>query len=404
MSEKIEIYRKKYIEILNNYRSNRDIVKIITGIRRCGKSTILRQYADMLKAEGIPENRIISLNLEEQGFIISDNKMLYDYIVQHATGKDPFILLDEIQLIRGWEKTVNTIRVKLNADFYITGSNAEMFSHEFGTLLTGRFVEIHAFPLSFAEFMERYPTEKDKGINQRFDEYLQYGGMPIIDLRDDHAKNTAILEGVYDSIIVKDLEKRSNIDVSLLQSMTSFVFSNVGKLTSATSIVNNSYVGDHRTVEKYLNLLCECFIFYKTDNYDVIGKKFLKTKAKYYAADVGMRNAVLKYRDTDTSSLIENVIYIELLRRGYEVVIGSYKDYEIDFTARIGWNTLEHYQVSKTPTTDKTHARETRPLKEVEGRKIILTMDRDIKNPVDGIEYINITDFLLEGTKYTEPF
>ena len=390
------VSRPFYIGKLMDYYNNRNLIKVLTGIRRCGKSVILEQFKQYLMDIGTPEDSVMLIDLEKMRYTIDSERMLYDYISSKIRSKEPVLLIDEVQLIKGWERAVDSIRLKYNANVYITGSNSETVSESLGTHLTGRYVEINIFPFSFIEFLSRYPIDEENGYTQRFIQYLRSGGMPIIDLKDGPRKNRAILQGVYDSIINNDIRPNMEIDQSILNNMTSFMMSNIGNLTSYNSIADRSFVGDQRTVEKYLGKLCGCYIFYKADRFDVIGGRHMKVNAKYYLADTGFRNAILLGSEHDDGALLENAVFIELLRRGYRTSVGSYKDKEIDFTAWMD-DEPEFYQVAWSIQDPKVLEREIRSLKKLEGQKrIVVTMDRDVPEMPDGIEVINAVDFFLK--------
>lgn len=369
-----------------------DLVKILTGVRRCGKSTILAQFKKMLLDMG---KDVLSMNLEDYSYLIESDRELYNYIVEHMKTPNDFILIDEVHSIEGWEKVVNTLRSR-GANIYVTGSNAKVLSSDLSTIIAGRYVEMHILPFSFSEFLQRYPPKGDVRIEQRFDQFSTYGGMPIIDLDDDDRKNRQILEGVYSAIITRDICMRSNLKNATIVRLTNFMYANTGNITTMESLTSNAGLGDNRTADRYLDALTDSFIFYKADRYDLIGKKRLKISAKYYASDVGLRNISLKNTDNNASGILENIVFLELIRRGYDVVVGSYRDYEVDFTARID-DRVEYYQVAKTLSGDSTLAREKRPLKLLKdlGRKIILTLDRRLPDSDEGIEYVNVIDWLL---------
>lgn len=391
-----EIVRSMYLERLEEFKDRPDIIKIITGVRRSGKSTLLLQFRRKLKDAG--EN-VVSVNLEEKRFSITTGRELHSYLEEIMTASNDYVLLDEVQYVNGWEGVVNGLRSN-GANVYVTGSNAKVLLSEFSTMIAGRYAEIHILPFSFAEFLERYPPKGDVRTEQRFDQYLVSGGMPIIDLDDSQRKNRAIMEGVYDSIVNRDIVSKSKMDPATIRRMTDFMYSNVGNVTTLESLAKGSGIGDHRTVGRYLQTLTDSFVFYKVDIFDLIGKKRMKVKAKYYASDTGLRNTALGHTDDNAARLLENVVFLELIRRGYDVVVGSYRDYEIDFTARIGGRT-EFYQVTKTLSGDATAVREERPLRRLDdsGRKTILTLDRDMPKEKDGIHYMNVVDFLLEDNR-----
>lgn len=374
---------------------DRTMIKILTGIRCCGKSIIMEQFRQHLINRGISEKDIMLIDLEKMRYVIDSERMLYDYISSNIRSDRPVILIDEVQLIKGWERALDSIRLKYDANIYITGSNSETVSESLGTHLTGRYVEIDVYPFSFKEFLSRYPIDNDNGYTQRFVQYLRYGGMPIIDLKDSQRKNRAILRGVYDSVINNDIRPGMDMDQALLNSMTSFMISNIGNLTTYGSIANRSYMKDQRTVEKYLGKLCGCFIFYKADKYDVIGERHLKSKAKYYLADTGFKDAILLGSEYDEGSLLENAVFIELMRRGYRVSVGSFKDREIDFTAWLD-GAPEFYQVAWSINDPMALDREVRSLTKVEGKRVLITMDLDIPEVPDGIEVVRAPEFFLE--------
>jgi len=390
------VERTFYIEQMMDYFKNREIIKVLTGIRRCGKSVIMEQFRQHLIEKGLSENDVMLIDLERMRYVVDSERMLYEYISTNIRGKEPVILIDEVQLIKGWERVIDSIRLRYDANIYITGSNSETVSESLGTHLTGRFVEIHVFPFSFKEFLDRYPVDAENGHAQRFSQYLRFGGMPIIDLRDSQRKNRAILQGVYDSIINYDIRPEMDIDQTILDNMTSFMISNIGSLTSYNSIAGKSYVSDQRTVEKYLGRLCSCFIFYKADRYDVIGRRHMKTNAKFYLADTGFRNAILMGSEYDVGALLENAVYIELLRRGYRVSVGSFKDKEIDFTAWLD-DEPEFYQVAWDVSDPKVLCRELRSMARLDGHKrTLITMSMDLPQVPEGIEVIRAVDFFLK--------
>lgn len=389
------VKRPSYIEQMMDYFDNRKIIKVLTGIRRCGKSVMMEQFRQYLLDSGIPEKNVMLIDLEKMRYVIDSERMLYDYISSNIQSEEPIILIDEVQLIKGWERVVDSIRLKYDANIYITGSNSETVSESLGTHLTGRYVEINIFPFSFKEFLSRYPIDEENGYTQRFVQYLRFGGMPIIDLKDSQRKNRTILRGVYDSIINNDIRPNMEMDQSILDNMTSFMISNVGNLTSYGSIAGRSYVGDQRTIEKYLGKLCECYIFYKADKYDVIGGEHMKVNAKYYLADTGFRDAILLGSEYNEGAMLENAVFIELLRRGYRVSVGSYKDKEIDFTAWLDGEP-EFYQVAWSIQDSKVLKREVSSIAKLGGRRVLITMDRDLPDVPEGIEVINAVDFFME--------
>ncbi len=390
------VKRSFYIDQMMQYIDNADIVKVLTGVRRCGKSVLMEQFRQYLLDSGRTEKEVLLVDLEKMRYVIDSERMLYDYLCNNISSERPVILMDEVQLIKGWERAVDSIRLKYGANIYITGSNSETVSEKLGTHLTGRFVEINVFPFSFKEFLCRYPIDNEAGYTQRLMQYLRFGGMPIIDLHDDNRKNRAILRGVYDSIINYDIRPDMEIDQRILDNITSFMISNIGNLTSYRNIAGSSYLGDPRTVEKYLGKLCGCFIFYKADRYDVIGREHMKTNAKFYLADTGFRDVILLGSEYNEGALLENAVFVELLRRGYRVSVGSYKGKEIDFTAWLDGEP-EFYQVAWSAQDAKVQDRELRSMAKMEGhRRFLITMDRDVANVPEGIEVVNAVDFFMQ--------
>ena len=391
-----ELIRESYLSELESFRDRPDLVKIITGVRRSGKSTILAQFRDRLESEG---SEVVYMDMEKLSFSITSDREMHRYITESMTGTDDCVLIDEVQFVTGWEKVVNNIRAN-GANVYVTGSNAKVLSSDFTTIIGGRYVEIHVLPLSFREFLRRYPPRGGMRTEQRFDQYLLEGGLPIVDLdTDPPSKRRAIMDGVYDSIVGRDVAVRSGLDTGTIRRLTAFLYSNVGNLTTGESLMNGSGISDRRTLDKYLDAIEDSYAFYRVDTYDLVGKRMMKVKAKYYSADVGLRNTALDHRMDDSSGLLENVVYLELKRRGYDVVVGSYRDYEVDFTARRDGH-VEFYQVAKTLADETTATRERRPLKLLKdvGLRYILTLDRDLPDDWDGVMYVNLIDW-LEGVE-----
>lgn len=387
-----ELIREEYLEKLDSFRNHPDLVKIITGVRRSGKSTIMSQFYKKLKSDN---QDALYVDMEKLSFVITSDREMYNYIMESLSSKNAYVLIDEVQFVKGWEKVVNNIRAN-GANVYVTGSNAKVLSSDFTTIIGGRYVEIHVLPLSFREFLNRYPPKGTERTEQRFNQYLNMGGLPIIDLEsDDSMKCRAILDGVYDSIVGRDIIVRSGMDNGTVRRLTSYLYSNIGNTTTGESMMIGSGISDRRTLEKYLDAVEDSYVFYRVDTYDLIGKKMMKIKAKYFSADIGLRNIALNHRMDDSSGLLENIVFLELKRRGYDVTVGAYRDYEVDFTARINGN-VEFFQVASTLNDISTVKREKRPLrllKEI-GKKTILTLDRDLPDNTDGIEYANLIDWL----------
>ena len=390
-----ELIRTEYLERLDSFRDRPDLIKVVTGVRRSGKSVILSQFRRMLESEG---RDVLYMDMEKLSFAITSDREMHRYITESMPSDDSCVLIDEVQFVRGWEKVVNNIRAN-GADVYVTGSNAGVLSSEFTTIIGGRYVEIHVLPLSFREFLDRYPPKGVVRTEQRFDQYLKEGGLPIIDLEsDDFDKRHSILDGVYDSIVGRDIAVRSGMDIGTIRRLTTYLYSNIGNVTTGESLRDGSGISDRRTLEKYLDAVEDSYVFYRVDMYDLIGKKMMKVKAKYYSADIGLRDVASAHRMDDSSGLLENIVFLELKRRGFDVVVGAYRDYEIDFTARKDGN-VQFFQVASTLGEASTVKREERPLRLLKdvGRRIVLTLDRDLPDNADGIEYINLIDWLEEA-------
>jgi len=392
-----QILRTDYISELDSFRKDRDLIKVITGVRRCGKSELMKQFRQHLMNNGVPESEIIYIDLEFDRYRIDSERMLYDTIKRRAQKEGTYLLIDEVQLIHGWERVITTVKNELKANIYITGSNSKVLSNELATHLTGRFVTIHVMPLSFREYIDMYPIDDSNGYTQRLQRYLMWGGMPIIDADDSPAKNTAVLRAVFDSIVNNDIRRRIEIDQSILENLTTFMMSNVGNLTSSNRIREGAYLGDPRTAEKYLDELEKCYLFYKADRYDILGAKHLRTNAKFYPVDMGLMNSILYGHEIDESASLECAVFLELKRRGYSVSVGSFKNKEIDFTAWKPNSDPEFFQVAVNLNDPRTLARELDSFRkmDIKYRKVLITMDRDIYDVPDGVEVIHAVDWLL---------
>ena len=407
------INRENYLSILKNFK-DQQIIKVITGIRRCGKSTLLDMFQDYLKENGVNENQIVSMNFENADYEeMQDRKKLHEYLKSKlVTGKKTYIFLDEIQKVEEFEKTVDSLFINKDVDLYITGSNAWLLSSELATLLTGRYIEIKMLPLSFKEYMSAFEDRTD--ISRKFRDYLRYSSFPqAIELYKINPENINLfLDGIYNTILFKDVMQRKGItDKNALERVTKYLYDNIGNRTSMKSVSdnieglekNNSY----NTVSTYVEALIDSFFVYKATRYDIKGKEFLKTQEKYYAIDIGLRYYMLgQSSGRDMGHILENVVYLELLRRGYEVYIGKYDDLEIDFVAKSPENTV-YYQVALTTRENESDSnnilnRELIPLKKINDnyQKYILTLDDDLDADFDGIKKINVLDWLLEEKKY----
>lgn len=395
------IQRKEYMDKLKSFRE-KQLIKVITGIRRCGKSTLLELYREYLKNEGITDNQIISINFENVDFEYLQNyKALYQYIDSRlCIDKYTYVFLDEIQNCKYFEKAIDSLFIKKNVDIYLTGSNAYVLSGELATLLSGRYVEISMLPLSFKEYISFF---EDKGdIERRFVDYIRFGGFPyVLQLDKDESAIHKYLEGIYNTVLVKDVIKRYGInDIMLLESVARFLFGNVGNIVSTKKISDTLTTEGRKTntftVERYLSALKNSFILYEAGRYDIKGKQYLKSLGKYYVADVGLRNYLLGYKEVDTGHILENVVYLELLRRGYKVTVGKVADKEVDFVAVNQYDTI-YIQVSDSVRDASTFEREMAPLRAIKDNypKLMLTRDVDINSSYNGIKRVNVLDYLL---------
>ncbi len=403
------VQRKEYLEKLIEWKDD-DVIKVVTGIRRCGKSTLLMQYQDYLKSIGIEENQIIAVNFEELEYEeLCDYKKLYAYIKDRLVAdKITYIFLDEIQKVPSFEKVVDSLYVKPNIDIYITGSNAYMLSGDLATLLTGRYVEISMLPLSFSEYMQL--SDKDK--ESAFADYIKYGGLPLVATMDrtDYKVDT-YLEGIYNTVIVKDIEdrqkrqesnsdKRKINDIPLLKTITKYLSSVIGSPVSLRGITNYLVSSGRKisanTVSNYVDALIESFIFYPAERFDIVGKQLLKANKKYYMVDLGIRNHILPRKYYDLGFSVENIVFFELLRRGCKVKIGKYQENEVDFVAEKRGE-FTYIQVTADMVSESTFDREMKPLYAIQDNyeKIVLTLDKLTVGNYDGIKVVNVIDWLL---------
>lgn len=395
------ILRSEYMQQLNDFR-DKQVIKVVTGIRRCGKSTLLEMFRDNLLNEGIEAEQIIYLNFEDIEYIdLTDFKSLYEHIKQRlCKNKQNYIFLDEVQQVAQFERAINSLYIMKNTDIYITGSNAYMLSSELATLLTGRYVEIKMLPLSFKEYLSYWPDNTD--LSRKYRTYVQYGSFPYVqEFGDNHKAIREYLSGIYSTVILKDVVARKHIgDVGMLESVARFLFDNIGNLCSIKKI-SDTMTSDGRkittkTVESYIQALVDSFIVYPARRYDVKGKQYLKTGEKYYLVDTGLRYFALGDRGADVGHILENIVYLELIRRGYQVYIGKVGTYEIDFVA-VSDQQLEYYQVAASVRDKQTLERELRSLEEVKDHnpKYLITLDDDPSVSHNGIKQMNIIDFLL---------
>ena len=392
---------------LNKLIAFKDItlIKVITGMRRCGKSTLLELFNRYLLKSNVSPNNIIRMNFESLEFdYIKSYKDLYLYVKERVIKSEKtYILLDEIQQVEYWEKAVNSFLVDFDVDIYITGSNAYLLSSELSTLLSGRYVEIKMLPLSFKEYLDfnEYKAGEDK--SEYFNSYLEFGGLPAItDIKDRPETIKPFLSGIYNTVIMKDVVQRNAVrDAALLENVMRFVASNIGSPVSTKKISDYLTSAGRKTssdtIDNYLKMLESAFIIYKANRYDLKGKLHLKTLEKYYIVDTGIRNELLGFRNVDYGHILENVVYLELLRRGYEVYVGKVGTLEVDFVATKADKKV-YYQVSATILTEETKERELKSLRNIQDHyeKVVLTMDKTFIKDYDGIKNINIIEFLLE--------
>ena len=395
------IERNEYLENLISFK-DKNLIKVITGIRRCGKSTMFELYQSYLKENGVEEEQIITVNLEDGDYRgIRTSEKLYQYVESKLVKSNKnYVFLDEVQQVENFQEAVDWLYVKKNVDLYITGSNAFLLSGELATLLSGRYVEIKMLPLSFKEYISAYPGNTNTGA--LYMNYLQNSSFPgTLEL----ARKQDIrvyLEGIYNTILLKDIVTRKKIsDPFMLQSVVEFMFDNIGNMCSSTKIANAMTSSGRKisvpTVENYLSALCDSFILYKVGRYDIKGKQYLATGAKYYAADIGLRYFILGTKQADMGHILENIVYLELIRRGYEVHIGKVGDAEVDFIA-IGAEGEEYYQVSQTVLEEQTLKRELSSLDSIKDHnpKYLLTMDYTPLTSYNGIKQVNVLEWLLK--------
>lgn len=404
------INRPEYLNQLIQHRDV-DLVKIVTGIRRCGKSSLLDLFHQYLSDSGVPDANIIHMNLESLRYRdLTDYLSFYDYVSERIpkSGKT-YLIFDELQAVEHWEKAIESFRLDFDVDIYITGSNAYLLSTEFSTLLSGRYVEIRMLPLSFKEFLAFYEFAPSVTTEEKFQRYLQFGGMPILrEYQFNEARSNQALEGIYSTVVLRDILQRNNqVDQRILQKIMLFLCSNIGSITSPNNIGNVlSHEGDiqqgnrknvaGKTVDKYISMLRSAFIFFSVGRYDVKGKQLLKTLGKNYIIDMGFRNMLLGYRDADQGHIIENIVFLELIRRDYRVYIGKVGETEIDFVAEKPNDKL-YIQVTESMQSPETRDRELKPLRMIPDNyeKIVLSMDRNYINSYDGIKSLNLIDWLL---------
>ena len=392
-----DIFRKSYIKNLKKYK-DLDLIKVLTGIRRSGKSTILLQYIEELKKEGLCDTQIVYYNFEKiQPDEIYDYKILYNKIItKKIPNKKLYVFLDEIQEVKNFEKAINSLYLDKEIDIYITGSNAYLLSSELATLLTGRYIELKIYPFSFKEYLEA----TNKNIDEGFNDYIVYGGMPYITKLNDKEIINEYLQTLYNTILLKDIVKRKSIkDVSVLEGLSNFLCDNIGSIVSPKSISDTMTSKGRKvsslTIDNYITYLCESFLFYICDRYDIKGKQNLETLNKLYLIDQGFKT-ILTNKNINYGYILENVIFIELLRRNYKIKIGKVNNMEIDFICE-KFGEIKYIQVAATVLDEKTLERELRPLQIIKDnyKKMIITLDT-LPIEKDGIKVVNAKEFLLQ--------
>lgn len=399
------IERKEYLEKLIAFR-DKQVIKIITGVRRCGKSTLMELFQDYLKSQGVLEEQIVAVNLEDYDFYeLRNPKKLYTYIKERLVqGKMTYIFLDEIQHCEEFPEVVDSLHIKKDVDIYLTGSNAKMLSSEIATLISGRYVEISMLPLSFKEYV--LSTGSTSELARKYTAYVETSSFPYaLQLAGQPKELRDYLDGIYNTIVVKDIAQRNKIpDPMMLESVLRFIFDNIGNQLStkkiADTMTSNGRKIDVKTVGKYLKALMESYIVYQAKRYNVKGKQHLKTLEKYYAVDIGLRYLLLGTSSSDVGHILENIVFLELLRRGNEVFTGKIDDLEVDFVAMDGKQTT-YYQVAASVRDEKTLARELASLEKISDHypKIVLTLDEDPQADYNGIRRINALDWLMGTVK-----
>ena len=398
-----KIRRTKYIEELKKWK-DKNLIKVVTGIRRCGKSTLFELYIEYLKELKIDDKHIISINLESIDYDFKNYRELYNYVMSKIKdNKKYYVFLDEVQNIEEFQKAVDSLYIKDNIDIYITGSNAFLLSGELATLLTGRYVEIKMLPLSFKEYISGYKNNNNYQL--LFLEYMKNGGMPgILSISDlDNNDINTYLDGIFSTVVVKDIMARNKIvNKTLLENIIKFIFDSIGSTISTKKIsdtlTSKGISTSNHTVENYIRAFVESYLIYKAERFDVKGKNLLVRDYKYYVVDTGLRSYLLgKKADSDMGHILENIVYLELLRRGYKVYVGKVDNTEIDFVAE-NRDGIKYFQVALTVRDEKVLERELRSLQNTGDHypKYLITMDMDLEADYEGITKINIIDWLLK--------
>ncbi len=398
------IQRMEYLEELKRFK-DKDLIKVVTGIRRCGKSTLFELFIDYLKTIGIKENQIIDINLENPEYEFEGYKDLYNYVNKQIKNDEKYyVFLDEVQNVSEFQKAVDGLYIKKNVDLYVTGSNAYLLSGELATLLSGRYIEIKMLPLSFKEYMSAFPDRKE-AQDRLFLEYMKNGGMPgnISILETNPNDLDKYLDGIFSTVVYKDIMQRNNItDKLILESVIKFIYDSIGSPIStkriSDTLTSKGVSTSNHTVENYITAFLESFLIYKAERFDVKGKNLLARDYKYYSVDTGLRSYLLgKKANKDMGHILENIVYLELLRRGYKVYVGKVDDFEIDFVAE-NREGIKYYQVALSVRDEEVLKRELRALERTGDYypKYLLTLDIDLEADYNGIKKINIVDWLLQ--------
>lgn len=396
------IQRTEYINRLLSYK-DKQIIKVLTGIRRSGKSTLMMMFQDELKKCEVSNEQIIYINLEDMAFSpLQDYLEMYEYISNLLCDeKMNYIFIDEIQNCDKFQKVIDSLHLKKNVDIYLTGSNASMLSGELATLLSGRYITIEVLPLSFGEYLKGVGGS-DK--QEKFRDYVRFGSFPYtLEFNSNESQIMTYLEGLYDTIFLRDIISRNKIkDAFALKDVMKFIFDNIGNITSSKKISDSMISAGRKlsqpTIDSYLNYICECYMAYKVDRYDVKGKEYLKSLSKYYVTDIGLRNFLLGYKQMDEGHILENLVYLELRRRGYKIYVGKVGELEIDFVA-INSRDQIYVQVASTVKDPQVLERELRSFKAVEDyyKRVLISGDYDYNDNYDGIKHMNVIDFLSGG-------
>ena len=397
------INRTEYLEQLKRFK-DKDLIKVVTGIRRCGKSTLFELFINHLRESGVKEEQIIKINLEDADYNFENYKELYDFINKQLDSKKQYyVFLDEVQNVPMFQKAVDSLYIKKNVDVYITVSNVYLLSGELATLLSGRYVEIKMLPLSFKEYLSAFEN-KEKSRYEYFLDYMKNGDMPgnVPILQGKPNDLDTYLEGIFTTIVYKDIITRNNItDRMILESVLKFIFDSIGSPISTKKIsdtlTSKGMITSNHTVENYITAFIDSFLIYKAERFDVKGKNLLARDYKYYVADPGLRSYLLgKKSDSDMGHILENIVYLELLRRGYKVYVGKVGELEVDFVAE-NRNGLKYYQVALSVRDEKVLERELRSLQKTGDHypKYLITLDMDLEADYDGITKINVIDWLL---------